>query len=101
MFSDESQTPRRLTTAQLRCLAEMERQLERDDPDLAAAIRRGRFRSRRTGRIVLVGLSVVCLVAVGLAVVLGGAGAGVATFASFALTTFVAAIVYGRRDTSV
>jgi hypothetical protein len=97
MFSDSSRTPRRLTMAQLRCLAEMERQLEREDPELVAAIRRGEFRSRRAGPIVLVGLSVACVAGIGLAFALGGVGAGIATVVSFSLSTWVVAIVYGRR----
>lgn len=97
MFSDSTPTPRRLTMAQLRCLAEMERQLEHEDPELVAAIRRGRFRSGRPGPLALVGLSVVCVVVIGLAFALGGLGAGIATGASFLLSTCVVAIPYGWR----
>jgi hypothetical protein len=76
----------------------MERQLEREDPELVAAIRRGGFRSRRAGPIVLVVLSAVCVVAIGLAFALGGVVAGIATAASFSLTMVVAAIAYASRN---
>jgi len=77
----------------------MERQLELEDPKLVAAIRRGGFDSGRAGPIALVGLTVACFVAIGLAFALGGVGAGIATVASFALSTWVVAIIYARRHT--